>query len=116
MEIKTHQTSGLKIAEIISDEIILKNLEDGLDLIGNIGYQGFDKMVLYEKNITPDFFNLRTKLAGDILQKFIQYRMAIAIIGDFKKYNSHSLNDYIFESNKGRTINFFSSLKEALDE
>ena len=116
MEIKAHKTKTLNIAEVISDEVILKNLDDGLDLIGNLGYQGFDKVIIHEKNISADFFDLKTKLAGDILQKFIQYRMALAIIGEFTKYNSRSLNDYIFESNKGRTINFVGSIEEALKE
>lgn len=116
MEIKTHKTKTLNIAEVISDEVILKNLDDGLNLIGNLGYQGFDKMIIHEKNISADFFDLKTKLAGDILQKFIQYRMALAIVGEFKKYNSRSLNEYIFESNKGKTINFVASVEEALKE
>lgn len=116
MEIKTHKTKTLNIAEVISDEVILKNLDDGLNLIGNLGYQGFDKMIIHEKNISADFFDLKTKLAGDILQKFIQYRMALAIVGEFKKYNSRSLNEYIFESNKGKTINFVGTVEEALKE
>lgn len=116
MKIKAHKTKMLNIAEVVSDEVILKDLDDGLDLIGNLGYQGFDKIIIHEKNISPNFFDLKTKLAGDILQKFIQYRMALAIIGEFTKYNSRSLNDYIFESNKGRTINFVASVEEALKE
>ena len=116
MEIKTHKTKTLNIAEVISDEVILKNLDDGLNLIGNLGYQGFDKMIIHEKNISADFFDLKTKLAGDILQKFTQYRMALAIVGEFNKYKSRSLNKYIFESNKGRTINFVASVEEALKE
>lgn len=116
MEIKAHKTKTLNIAEVISDEVILKNLDDGLDLIGNLSYQGFDKIIIHEKNISADFFDLKTKLAGDILQKFIQYRMALAIVGEFKKYKSRSLNEYIFESNKGKTINFVASVEEALKE
>jgi len=36
MEIKEHLKSGTKIAEIISNEIIIKTTEDALDLMGNI--------------------------------------------------------------------------------
>ncbi|WP_293933745.1 DUF4180 domain-containing protein, partial [Sphingobacterium sp. UBA6645] len=83
MTIETHHTNSLKIAEIISDEIILRSVEDGLDLLGDLYYQGFDKILIHEKSITPDFFDLKTKIAGEILQKFAQYRMPLIIIGDF---------------------------------
>ena len=65
MTIETHHTNSLKIAEIISDEIILRSVEDGLDLLGDLYYQGFDKILIHEKNITPDFFDLKTKIAGE---------------------------------------------------
>ncbi len=60
MEIKTHEIANQKIAEILSDEILLNTLEDGLDLLGNLYYQGFERIIIYEKNITPDFFDLKT--------------------------------------------------------
>ncbi|MDO4771844.1 DUF4180 domain-containing protein, partial [Porphyromonas sp.] len=62
----------------------------------------------------PDFFDLKTKIAGDILQKFSQYQMPLVIVGDFSKYKSKSLNDFIFECNKGKQINFVRDLGSAL--
>ncbi|WP_107037794.1 DUF4180 domain-containing protein [Brumimicrobium mesophilum] len=114
MEIKEHSHNEVKIAEVISDKILINCIEDALDLIGNIYYQGFDRMLLHEKNISPDFFDLKTKLAGDVLQKFTQYRMPLTIIGDFSNYSSNSLKDFIFESNKGKQVNFQFSVDEAL--
>ncbi|WP_261512483.1 DUF4180 domain-containing protein [Chryseobacterium paludis] len=115
MEIKTHIINNTKIAEIVTDELIIQSAQDSLDLLGNIYYQGFDRLIIYEKNMTPDFFDLKTKIAGDILQKFSNYRMPLAIIGDFKKYESKSIKDFIFESNKTRHINFVAVLEEALE-
>ncbi|MBV8324945.1 DUF4180 domain-containing protein [Chryseobacterium sp.] len=115
MLIKSHTINNTKIAEIISDDIIIRNAQDGLDLMGDIYYQGFDKIVVYEQNITPDFFDLKTKIAGEILQKFSNYRIALAIVGDFSKYESKSMKDFIFESNKTKQINFVEILEEALE-
>lgn len=114
MQINTHQIHSIKAAEIVSDEIVLRTTEDGLDLLGNLYYQGFDKIIIYEKNITAEFFDLKTRIAGDILQKFVQYQMALVIIGDFSKFDSKSLHDFIFESNKGKQINFVSTLPQAI--
>ncbi|MDQ1803911.1 DUF4180 domain-containing protein [Chryseobacterium sp. CKR4-1] len=101
---------------MISDNAIIQSAQDGIDLLGNAYYQGFDKVIIYEKNITPEFFDLKTKIAGDILQKFSNYRMGLAIIGDFSQYESKSMKDFIFESNKTRHINFVETLKEALEK
>ncbi|MCT2406487.1 DUF4180 domain-containing protein [Chryseobacterium antibioticum] len=115
MKITSHDINTTKIAEIISDEIIIKSAQDGLDLLGDIYYQGFDKLIIYEHNITPEFFDLKTKMAGDILQKFSNYRVGLAIVGDFEKYQSKSIRDFIFESNKTKHINFVELLKDALN-
>ena len=114
MQINTHQIHSIKASEIVSDEIVLRTTEDGLDLLGNLYYQGFDKIIIYEKNITAEFFDLKTRIAGDILQKFVQYQMALVIIGDFSKFDSKSLHDFIFESYKGKQINFVSTLPQAI--
>jgi len=114
MIIETHNIGNIKVAEIIADKIILTSTEDGLELLGNLYYQGFDKIIIHEKNITPEFFDLKTKIAGNILQKFAQYQMPLIIVGDFSKYKSKSLNDFIFESNKGSQVNFVSDLSRVL--
>ncbi|MEL1242530.1 DUF4180 domain-containing protein [Flavobacterium flavipallidum] len=110
MEIKEHFLNNVKTAELISGKILLHTVEDAIDLIGNLSYLGFDKIILYEKNITPEFFNLKNKMAGEILQKFAQYQMALTIVGEFSKFDSKSLNDFIFESNKGKQINFVANI------
>jgi hypothetical protein len=51
-----------------------------------------------------------------MLQKFSTYDFKLAIVGDFSKYKSKSLQDFIRESNKGRVIFFVNTLKDALDK
>ena len=109
MHIISHEIEDLKIAEIVSDELLLVNPEDTLQLIVDIYYQGFDRIVLNEKNVTPEFFDLKTGLAGEVLQKFINYKMRLIIVGDFSKYPGQSLKDFIYESNKGKHINFLAA-------
>jgi len=61
MKIETHLINHLKIAEIITDQVILSTPEEGLDLLGNLYYQGFDGIMIHKENITSDFFDLKTK-------------------------------------------------------
>lgn len=114
MTIKPHTINNTKIAEVTSAGILINGAEDGLNLLGDIYYQNFDKIILHEENITPDFFDLKKGIAGEILQKFSNYRVRLAIVGDFSKYSSNSLRDFIRESNKGRHVNFVGSLAEAI--
>ena len=60
------------------------------------------------------FPKLQTGLAGDILQKFSNYRVKLAIVGDFSKYKSKSLHDFIRESNKGNRIFFAKNINDAM--
>ena len=114
MNIEIHSVSDFTIAEVISDVTILDNAEEALDLMGNLYYQGYDKVIFHAKNITPEFFDLRTGLAGEVLQKFSTYRMRLAIVGDFSVYSSKSLRDFIYESNQGKHVNFVATVSEAL--
>jgi hypothetical protein len=114
MQIVEHIYDGIKIAEIISNELIVWDISDGLNLLGELYFKGFGSMIVYEMNITPDFFNLNTGIAGEILQKFSNYRVRLVIIGDFSKYESKSLSAFIYESNKGKQISFVSDQTEAI--
>lgn len=114
MNITIHTVNGYKIAEVIEEEVIITSLEDAVNLVGNLYYDSFDAVILYQKNLIPAFFDLKNKLAGDILQKFSNYRLRLAIIGNFEAYTSRSITDFIYESNKGRQINFVDTLSKAL--
>lgn len=111
----SHKTDGLTFLEIRSEEQFINNVQDVLDLFGELYGQYYDGIILYERNITHDFFDLQTRLAGEILQKFSNYRIRLVIVGDWSKYTSRSLEAFITESNRGKTVNFSSSPTEALE-
>jgi hypothetical protein len=114
MKIVAHHTADSIIAEILSTEIVITSVQDGIDLLGNVYYQGFDKVIINADQITPAFFDLRTGIAGEILQKFSNYRVRLAIVGDFASYESKSLRDFIFESNTRGQILFVENVNKAL--
>ena len=114
MEIIAHELNGIKAAEVISPTIIIANEEEGLNLLGNLYYQNFDVVIIYAKNITPAFFDLKNGIAGEILQKFSNYRVKLAIIGDFDYYTSNGLRDFIVESNQTGQVIFIREKSEAL--
>jgi hypothetical protein len=113
--IKYHKIVNEKIvAEILPVSNLINNPSDMLDIMAEAGYNGSTGIVIHGKNLHQDFFDLKTGLAGEILQKFSNYRMKLAIIGDFSLFKSKSLRDFIRESNKRGIICFVDSLDEAL--
>ena len=73
-----------------------------------------DKMVISKAAVTESFFDLKTGLAGAILQKYANYSMRIAVVGDFSGYSSKSLKDFIYESNQGSQAFFLDNKEEAV--
>ena len=101
MELNIFEINQQKIAEIISDKIVINDTQEALDLMADAGYHGARSIILYEMNLKPEFFELRTGMAGGLLQKFSQYRVKLAIVGEFEKYKSKSLTAFIFEPTGG---------------
>lgn len=66
-----------------------------------------------KETLGEDFFKLRTGVAGELLQKCSNFRIRLAIVGDFSEYTSKSLRDFIYESNKGNLVYFTNDLDSA---
>ncbi len=116
MDIEIVNSNGKSIAIVTAPHIIISSIQDAVDIIGNCYYQGVDGIILRQHTIDASFFDLKTQFAGEVLQKFSTYQMRLAIVGDFSLYESKSLSDFIFESNKASRINFVNSIEEAKEK
>ncbi len=115
MNIRTIEVNGLKLAVVNSAEKLVTDVQSALDFMMTVQYEtGSNHIAIYKEAVAEDFFILSSRLAGDILQKFVNYDVKLAIIGDFSEYTSKSLKDFIYESNKGKDVFFVSSEDEAL--
>ena len=106
--------NGATLAEILPESDLISNPEDILDIMVDAAYNNASGLIVHSITLHKDFFDLKTGLAGEILQKFSNYRMRLAIIGDISAYKSKSLRDFIVESNNRGTICFVDSLDKAL--
>ncbi|MED1405764.1 DUF4180 domain-containing protein [Bacillus mycoides] len=117
MEIKKVVIGGINIAVVRNDTVLISDVQSALDLMATVQYEADSKRIAINKSlISESFFNLKTRLAGDILQKFINYSVKIAIIGDFSMYTSKSLKDFIYECNKGKDIFFLATEQQAIEK
>lgn len=115
MEIKKIETNGVTCAVIQSDSLVIVDPQSALDVLMTAKYEaGTKNIVIDKKLIAEEFFVLSSGLAGEILQKYVNYGGRIAIYGDFSHYTSKPLKDFIYESNKGHDVFFVSTQEEAV--
>ena len=77
---------------------------------------GADTIALQKTDFADSFYDLKTGVAGEILQKLSNYDKRLIIIGDFASPGKKSLRDFIYESNNGKHVFFLSSVEEALEK
>lgn len=115
MNIRTVMVNETAIALIESEDILISDVQSALDCMATARYEtGADCMALNKEALDGRFFVLSTRLAGEILQKFVNYQMKLAIVGDFSGYTSKPLQDFIRESNAGNHVFFVSTEEEAI--
>ena len=115
MHIELKKDCGTAIAVVSGNELVLTDASTALDLAMTARYEtGADRIVIEKRLVTEDFFILSTGLAGEVLQKYINYHIKAAIWGDYSRYTSKPLRDFIYESNRGKDFFFVSSEEEAV--
>lgn len=116
MQLTKIEKNGIACAVVNSNEIVITDVQSALDLLMSAKYDiGTKNIVVDKKLITEDFFILSKGLAGEILQKYVNYGGRIAIYGDYSHYTSKALKDFIYESNKGKDVFFVATRDEAVE-
>ncbi len=108
-----HLLAGTPVLVCAPDGAPVRDERDATDLIGEGYGLGAAWVVLPATRLTDDFFRLRTGIAGGIVQKFVNYRLGLAIIGDVAHHvdASTALRDFLRESNRGTQLWFLPDLE-----
>lgn len=117
MNVETIKANGTNIAVVSSNEKIITDTQTALDFIMSVRYEtNAERIVINKEALAEDFFILSTGIAGEILQKFINYHVKAAVYGDYSQYMSKPLKDFIYESNCGKDIFFTATKEEAIEK
>jgi Domain of unknown function (DUF4180) len=113
----SYDRNGIRIFEFASTGAMLR---DASDILGEACGAGANLVVLPVARLDPDFFQLRTGIAGEIMKKFVNYGLRLTILGDVSAFAAASrpLHDLIYEMNHGDSIWFLADaaeLKQRLD-
>ena len=116
MQLTKIEKNGITCAIVNSSEIVIKDAQSALDVLMSAKYDiGTKNIVIDKKLVAEDFFILSKGLAGEILQKYVNYGGRIAIYGDYSRYTSKPLKDFIYESNKGKDVFVVATQGEAVE-
>ena len=86
----------------------LRSGGDVLGLIHGDGAADAEWIAVPVARLDPAFFDLRSGLAGDIVQTFVNYRIGLAVVGHIAEHlgGSTALRDFVREANRGRQVWF----------
>ncbi|MGW2635873.1 DUF4180 domain-containing protein [Streptomyces sp. NPDC001348] len=98
--------------ETLHDVRVLRCAADGpsldgeaaaLELIGDAFGQDAELVAVPVERVADEFFRLRSGVAGAVVQKFVNYRLRLAVVGDISSHveDSTALRDFVYESNQG---------------
>jgi len=105
-----HTVNDVPITEVTKENPVIQTAQDFLEIMMNLST---DTFTVYHETLNPAFFDLKSGLAGEILQKVVNYRRRLGIVGDVTPYTSKSLQDFIRECNRSGTIVFTETFAEA---
>ena len=96
------------VGELIGTE------RQAVDLIADAHGRGAELLVLPAERLAGEFFQLRTGVAGTIVQKFVTYQLRLAILGDISRYvtRSETFASFVAETNRGRQLWFVDDTEE----
>ncbi|MCU4418026.1 DUF4180 domain-containing protein [Acinetobacter bereziniae] len=106
-----HNTRILIIPQNQATTYSLHNINDLLSLAFA---ENIALIALPETSLEKCFFQLENRIAGEFIQKFVNYKIRLAFVGNIEKYthNIKVLTDFVYESNHGKACWFIENYAE----
>jgi hypothetical protein len=112
MKYQIRQRDGILYMIAQEGELLIGDEQDAVDLIALCGEENSDRLILFADNLSQEFFDLTTRLAGSVLQKFSNYRVKCAIVIP-PSLDKGKFHEMLIEANRQHSLHFFSTLKDA---
>ena len=108
---------GVRVLECDANEKQLRNYNEAVELIGKAFENRASVIVTPAECLDDEFFRLSTRIAGELIQKIVQYRLRLVIVGDISRHlaESSALRAFVLEANRGKDV-WFLATREELDD
>jgi hypothetical protein len=117
MPTKCYELHGVGVLECDVSEKQLRNYNEAVELIGKAFENRASLILVPAECLEDDFFRLSTRIAGELIQKVVQYRQRLVIVGDISRHlaESSALRAFVLEANRGKEV-WFLATREELDQ
>jgi PadR family transcriptional regulator AphA len=115
MDYSVGEKGNRRYIECLVDQKCIENERDALDLVVACIENDSNLLLLYEGNLSPGFFELSTGLAGNILQKFVNYSIKVAAVIDTERISQGRFREMVIEVNQGSHFRVFNNCIEAVE-
>lgn len=113
MKCKLIVINGVKYVEGPLQGLLISNEADALNLVSFCGENDTNKLLLHAANLHEDFFELKTGLAGAVLQKFVNYGIKTAAVIPPEISQQGRFREMALETNRGQHFRIFSEASAA---
>ncbi|WP_256757938.1 DUF4180 domain-containing protein [Cohnella sp. WQ 127256] len=113
MNYQIREIENKKYIELISTTEPLNTENDALDLIALCWEHETNALMIHYAALSEDFFKLKTKLAGNMIQKFTNYGIKAAAIIPQDTIQKGRFKEMAMETNKGNHFRLYESKEEA---
>lgn len=112
MNIISHDMGGTLVAEMQSGGIVIRSVRDAADVIRQLLERGIKKLILHERNLCPEMWQISNGMAGAVLKEFANSTVDVAFVGQFDLRKGKGLRDFI-RNNTGNQAFFADTLDVA---
>lgn len=107
------ETDNKKYIELLSVNAPIHTERDALDLVSLCFENDIYLLMLHYDTLSEDFFKLKTRVAGDILQKLVNYGVKAAAVIPDEIVQKGRFREMALEVNKGQHFRMYESKEEA---
>lgn len=113
MDYRVNHEGERKFIEVIPGSDGVEDAQDALELVVICHENDTNLVMLYEDNLSPDFFRLKSGVAGDILQKLVNYHIKTALVMDTARIGEGRFKEMMLEANQGSHFRVFDNKMHA---
>lgn len=105
---RIREVGGVRILELDALGAPIVSRREVTDLVSAAWSENADMIAIPVARQAESFFDLKTRVAGDMLQMLVNYGLRVAFIGEMPTTvaGSKALRDFIYESNRGSSVWF----------
>jgi len=115
MELKVVNHHDIRIGVGPEGQPFLAQAANSSRLVEACGNASVNRLILYPKNLPEGFFDLSTKIAGEVLHKLRVYRVRLGVVRTAGLVLSSRFGEMLSDERRYGYFGLFDTLDEAMD-